>query len=388
MSRRPFRRQPSTVRCADRYARCVDNGTLVILGSGEIAPNTVKIYREVLSGLSERRGVMLDTPYGFQENVPQLTAKIIDYFQTSLQFEMLAASLLRYDDATALERVQYLETIRRTSFVFAGPGSPSYALKQWSPLAMTDALASVLTNNGVVCFSSAAALTLGAFTAPIYELYKVGDSPHWLDGLDLLGNHGLRCAVIPHYDNAEGGNHDTRFCYLGDRRLRILESMLEPDVATLGVDEHTAIIFDWASDTAVVKGRGHAYWRTGDETRTLERNVVTPLSDFRTTSVPPQRTEVEGSSATQQSDRPLGEVAAGGGEVGLRAIAELVRLAESGGPGLIDPAVLVEGVLKARREARSAGQYQLADELRDALVAAGIEVHDGPDGATWSLRES
>ena len=31
-------------------------------------------------------------------------------------------------------------------------------------------------------------------------------------------------SVIPHFDNAEGGNHDTRFCYLGERRLAVLEA--------------------------------------------------------------------------------------------------------------------------------------------------------------------
>ncbi len=50
--------------------------------------------------------------------------------------------------------------------------------------------------------------------------------------------------MIPHYDNAEGGTHDTRFCYLGERRLRLLESMVETGTVVLGVDEHTAVLFD------------------------------------------------------------------------------------------------------------------------------------------------
>ena len=54
--------------------------------------------------------------------------------------------------------------------------------------------------------ASAAALTLGAVTIPVYEIYKVGEEPRWLEGLDLLGPAtGLRAAVVPHYDNAEGG---------------------------------------------------------------------------------------------------------------------------------------------------------------------------------------
>ncbi len=80
------------------------------------------------------------------------------------------------------------------------------------------------SRGGGVTFASAAALTLGRFTVPVYEIYKVGVEPCWLDGLDVLGPFGLNVAVIPHYDNAEGGHHDTRFCYLGERRLAMLEA--------------------------------------------------------------------------------------------------------------------------------------------------------------------
>ena len=33
-------------------------------------------------------------------------------------------------------------------------------------------------------------------------------------------------AVVAHFDNAEGGTHDTRYCYLGEDRLRVLEAQL------------------------------------------------------------------------------------------------------------------------------------------------------------------
>ena len=72
-------------------------------------------------------------------------------------------------------------------------------------------------------FASAAALTLGRYTVPVYEIYKVGVDPGLgrRTGSWRLAAAGV--AVIPHYDNAEGGNHDTRFCYLGERRLDSLE---------------------------------------------------------------------------------------------------------------------------------------------------------------------
>jgi hypothetical protein len=36
----------------------------------------------------------------------------------------------------------------------------------------------------------------------LYEIYKVGEEPRWLDGLDILRTTGLEAAVIPHYNNA------------------------------------------------------------------------------------------------------------------------------------------------------------------------------------------
>ena len=111
--------------------------------------------------------------------------------------------------------------------------------------------------------ASAAALTLGRYTIPVYEIYKVGEAPRWLDGLDLLTPLGLPVAVVPHYDNAEGGNHDTRFCYLGERRLRVLEAELPPDVFILGVDGHTALVLDLDAGSASVLGSGQRHGPQG-----------------------------------------------------------------------------------------------------------------------------
>jgi len=360
-------------------------GTLVILGSGETAPNMVKVHREVLSRLDRVRGVLLDTPFGFQENVPQLTEKILDYFATSLQVSLTPATFVRSDATSELQRAQYLDAVRSANFVFAGPGSPSYAVKQWASLDFTDALETVLNNNGVVTFASAAALTLGAYTAPIYEIYKVGESPYWLSGLDLLSRLGLRCVVIPHYDNAEGQNHDTRCCYLGERRLRMMEDMLDPDVATLGVDEHTAVIIDLAAQTLHVRGRGNAYWRSGDSVRTLSAEDVVPLSELQSAPVP-ARAPLARSVVTELSDIDvLATTALAGGPDAALAVAQLTRRAATGGEGRIDPAPLVEGVLRARALAREAKQFELADQLRQALVDGGIEVQDTPSGASWRV---
>jgi hypothetical protein len=231
---------------------------------------------------------------------------------------------------------------------------------------------------------------LGAFTAPIYEVYKVGiEKPTWREGLNVLASFGLNCVVIPHFDNSEGGNYDTRFCYLGEPRLKELEAQLPDGVATLGVDEHTAAILDFNEDSLTVKGRSNVHWRLAGTSRVLENGTTTSLNELRTLSLSarPPSTSTD-SIAMTSAPTVLATAATQGGEEGLRALAQLVQLAETGGRGFIDPRDLVDGVLGVRATARASGRYDLADMLRDALIKARIDVKDGPDGTTWSLIDN
>ncbi|KAA8829762.1 cysteine--tRNA ligase [Bifidobacterium myosotis] len=47
---------------------------------------------------------------------------------------------------------------------------------------------------------------------------------------------------------------------------------------------------------------------------------------------------------------------------------------------------LIAEQLEARAEARKAKDFAKADQIRDALGAAGIAIEDGPQGSTWSLK--
>ena len=184
----------------------------------------------------------------FQENAPELATRAQDYFRTSINVEIEIAGLVRlHDTHIAADPVQIERGLRRVAnanYIFAGPGSPTYALRQWSGSPIASTIAGKLQTGGIVTFASAAALTLGKATVPVYEVYKVGQDVERLEGLDILSSIGINAAVIPHYDNAEGGNHDTRFCYLGETRLELFETMLDSDTYVLGVDEHTGLMLD------------------------------------------------------------------------------------------------------------------------------------------------
>ena len=187
---------------------------LVIMGSGETAPTMVKTHRAVLERFDQPvPAVLLDTPYRFQGNADDISGRIVEHFRSSLNQTISVATLPDQGEPGATAGV--IESIRGANFVFSGPGSPSYALRRWRGSDVPAVLDDTLAIGGAVVFASAAALTLGRWTVPVYEIYKVGEEPHWLEGLDLLSRTGIVGAVIPHFDNAEGGNHDTRFCYLG-----------------------------------------------------------------------------------------------------------------------------------------------------------------------------
>jgi hypothetical protein len=359
-------------------------GVLALLGSGEIAPSMTKVHRQLLKRIDPVRAISLDTAYGFQANVPQMTEKIVEYFSTSLRIPISPLHFTSFDGASEVERAAFRQDVRAANYVFAGPGSPSYALHQWAPLDLAQDLRGTLEAGGVLCFASAAALTLGTFTVPVYEIYKVGTATHWLPGLDVLSMAGIRGAIIPHYDNAEGGNYDTRFCYLGEDRLVALEGQLPDETGILGVDEHTAGIIDLEAQSLTVMGKGGVYWRRNGETRTFESGSVTPLSEIQ--AFEPEGVERVHTSAPEVSDvEALVALAEGGGRNSIDAIARLARLASTGGGDRIDPTELVNGLLELRVSARNAKDFALADRIRDVIVASGIEVMDTPEGSTWSI---
>jgi hypothetical protein len=409
------------------------------MGSGETAPTMVKVHRELVARLSKPAAVLLDTPYGFQENAPELASRAVEYFKTSVNTSITPAGLGRIDGADPVALQHGLNLLSDATYVFAGPGSPTYALRQWKGTTIPDMLHAKIRGGGVVTFASAAALTLGTRTVPVYEIYKCGEEPYWLEGLNLLGDLGIPAVVIPHYNNAEGGHHDTRFCYLGERRLIALESELGDDEYVIGIDEHTGLIIDFDAESARVVGNGVVTLRVDGASRTFSSGETLSLSLLRdprdgesTTSPPPPP-----SAAEQAVDAVGGNVPAS-----LRAAAEhrksefdtalashdsvaatravldleadirqwsadtltgtdgdyardtfrgmILKLGEAATSGLADPratvAPYVEAILEIRKVVRAEKRYDLSDIIRDALAGARVEVRDTPAGVEWVLQ--
>jgi len=104
---------------------------LAFMGSGETAPTMVTPHREIVARLGEGpRAVLLDTPYGFQENGPEITQRAVEYFAKRVQLTIDAAGYpgpLAADPAqrSAGAEAAALARLRTANLIFAGPGSPS-----------------------------------------------------------------------------------------------------------------------------------------------------------------------------------------------------------------------------------------------------------------------
>ena len=412
-----------------------EKGMIVLMGSGELTATMVEVHKELLRRFGPAaKAVFLDTPAGFQLNVDQISQKARDYFQTHIGQPLAIASFKSNDTISPFEAEQAYQTLRDADFVLIGPGSPTYAVQQWQPSAVPQILSGRIREGGCLVAASAAALTVGRFTLPVYEIYKVGQDLHWADGMDILKSFGFNLVVVPHWNNAEGGTHDTRFCFMGEPRFRQLVSLLPEDVAILGLDEHTACILDFESREAVIKGIGRVtlqragqriVFKTGDRFSFEVLRGADQGGDWQQASPAPDDSETDsaaGGDAFWDQIHRLEAVFYKGLETHearktTNALLELdrriwraqqdleneesiiqardtlreliavlgTRLAAAPRSETECLAPLVEQLLDVRETFRRQKQFEEADSIRDSLQRANIIIEDTKTGSRWRL---
>ena len=378
------------------------------MGSGETSPTMVTPHQELLRGsASSRAKVVLDTPFGFQENADDLALRLVSYFENSVGVQTSVSSLRGKAESPA-QVARTIDSIRDADWLFAGPGSPSYALGVWQHFGL-GAHFDDLLSRGTIVLASAAALTAGSHTMPVYEIYKVGQPPVWLPGLNLLERHtGLSAAVVPHFDNAEGAGHDTRYCYVGERRIRELEAQLPAQTFILGVDEHTGVRFDLENQEAHVFGRGAMTIRHGDSSwivpsgksatfaQIAERAESSLVSIEPAALYPPAIAQVsellDEGQVTAAVDALL-ELDELDRDVETRATvhALITRLGAIAANPRLEVADVVgpyiEMLLQARQAARASGRWDEADAIRSRLTELRVTIKDSGSDSTWEIQQ-
>ena len=407
-------------------------GIVALMGSGELTSTMVEVHKALLTRLGPSpRAVFLDTPAGFQLNADQISARAVEYFRRRVGHDLAVASFKSARATPAGVAEQAFHLLRSADYILIGPGSPTYAVRQWKGTPIPDILVRRVAGGACLVAASAAALTVGRFTLPVYEIYKVGEDLHWVEGVDVLGRLGLDLVVIPHWNNAEGGTHDTRFCYMGEPRFRELEGMLPEGLGILGLDEHTACVLDLDAGEAVVRGIGGVTLRRGGTEARFGRGARIPLEVLRGEAggggSPPVPGFAGAGPGPRQEDPFWPRVHAL--EAGLRqsldrgdpagaanALLELDRLVWQARQDLQDEAAiaearevlremivmlgtrlgprsddrerfraLVEALVELRARWRAERRWDEADALRACLERAGVVVEDTKEGTRWRL---
>jgi cyanophycinase-like exopeptidase len=378
------------------------NGTITLLGSGEFGEGMARVYRTILARApSEPNAVFLDTPAGFELNADTIAAKAVDYFSQRLQLTLQTASYKHKARATALETEAALHTLRQADFILAGPGSPGYAIRNWQDTPVWETVSNRLAHGAHLVFASAAAIAVGASALPVYEIYKAGSDPYWVEGLNLFAGHNMNLAIVPHWNNSEGGTYDTRYCFMGETRFRELEKMLPVDTVVLGIDEYTACLFDVEAQECRVMGAGSVTIRGDGVEWSCDTGSSFPFAQLRVggrPSAPPvQESSKQISDVPDETTLYLMQIARALDETEAPDVkrdlidhahdtmhelsADWIEPSHSDTQPDLSP--YIETFIEIRKQLREAKQYALADEIRKRLADLNIELQDTDDGTVW-----
>lgn len=399
-------------------------GTLTLMGSGEMSPGMAETHRRVMRQIEGAvRPAFIDTPAGFELNVSNIREKAAEYFRDNFGLDLAIASFPNAAQATPLTIEAALRVLRSANYIFSGPGSPTYAVRNWRGTPIFETMAAKLGSGAHLVMASAATLALGRFTIPVYEIYKVGDEPHWTDGLDLLGRYSLDLAIVPHWNNNSGGGHDTTHCFIGQTRFERLRTALPPGTTVLGIDEYTACILSPHEQTCRVFGAGTVTVQRPDGEHVFgagEQFGFDLLRQADAMTAAPSLDSLVGLAnetlaAFQQALRDHQPASAVGYVHSLIELMRVRREANNDSDQLThvqlmvremlavlaiwleehpatppvageDPLMgqLAELLIAQRAALRANKQYAQADQLRSDALAAGIELTDTPQGTLWA----
>jgi cyanophycinase-like exopeptidase len=232
---------------------------LMLFGSGEIAPTSVDVYRSTFLQLGKRDLTisLITTPAGFQPNVGSVYLEIRDFLLAALPDFNLNIEVVPINTHQEADKPDYIEQIKKSDILFLGPGSPTYGIRQPRGTKALESIIEQVKNRATLILASAATITFSTHALPVYEIYKVGEDLHWVDGLDLYKDIYEPLTVIPHFNNREGGvGLDTSYCYIGKGRATKLLSILPKESKVISIDEHTALVIDLGSKEQSVRGKG------------------------------------------------------------------------------------------------------------------------------------
>ena len=329
---------------------------LTLIGSGETSDRLLNLHQSLLSNLHPPCLAFIDTPAGFQLNTDEIGAIFIHYFKKNFSLDITLAHF-RSEADSAASAAAILQT---SNYIIAGPGSPTYAIQHWRDTTVYQTLVDRLNAGAQIVLASSATIAVSRYALPVYEIHKVGETPHWVEGLNLLKPYGLDLAIIPHYDNKEGRTYDTRYCFMGAPRLLALEKLLPDSTVILGIDENTACTFDLEKKIVSVIGAGRVTIRHKGKEQHYREGDSFPFERLTPAHA------AEAKSQIPKSKNPK------------------IPISTQSVQSLYVPSRIKEWA-RERDQLRAEKKFAESDRLRDRITTVGYSIKDSPTGATFSL---
>ncbi len=335
-------------------------GQIAFLGSGETSLAGGRIFEALARNIHEPlRIALMETPAGFELNSAQVVGKVGEFMQTRLQNYKPVVDVIparKKNSAYSPDDPAIVKPLLYANIIFMGPGSPTYAIRNLKDTLTWDVIRARHRLGATLIFASAATISIGAHALPVYEIYKVGQDVHMVDGLDLFADFGLHVSFIPHWNNADGGvDLDTSRCFIGMDRFAEWCNLVPSENETIGLDEHTGIIMDFETGLCEVSGVSSVSLVRECNPEMYASGSKFPLSELGEFRIP----------------EPI--------EKGIPPhVWEMCLNA----PPLDDnqPSENVIALVEQRVLARAKKNWAESDKLRDEIAALGWTVQDSKDG--------
>ena len=334
-------------------------GQIAFLGSGETSLAGGRIFEALARKIKDPlRIALMETPAGFELNATQVVGRVGDFMMTRLQNYKPVVDIVparKKNSAFSPDDPEIIKPLLYANIIFMGPGSPTYAIRHLQDTLAWNVIRARHRLGATLIFASAATISIGAHALPVYEIYKVGQDVHVVDGLNLFADFGLHISFIPHWNNAEGGvDLDTSRCFIGMDRFTEWCNLIPSENETVGLDEHTGLILDFENNQCEVNGVSSVSLVRECDPEMYPAGSKFPLSELGNVILPD----------------PL--------EKGISPQAwELVLNAPPLEQGPPDHVI---ALAERRLVARTSKNWAESDRLRDELSAQGWTVQDGKDG--------
>lgn len=336
-------------------------GLIALFGSGETTTSGRKIFADLFQALPDSPNVaILETPAGFELNSSQVAGYVGEFLQHRLRNFKPRITLVpaRNSESTfSPDNPNIVAPLLEADLIFMGPGSPTYAVRQLRHSLAWDYMIARHRLGAGLALASAAAIAIGAYALPVYEIFKVGEDIHWKEGLDFWGSYGLSLVFIPHWNNRDGGEGlDTSRCFIGQARFDPLMDLLPDSVTVVGIDERTGLIIDLRSGCFRVIGNGRVHVIKDAKEKKFSKDVEFPIAELGTMLQPKPEVGIPP-------------------EVWKKAL-DIQRKSQR---GIVEPEE-VKALVMEREAARGEENWEKADAIREKISELGWQVKDTHQG--------